>query len=152
MDVKIKLLNEKAKVPTYATDGSGAFDFYLPEDFTMDNFVESKKIPLGIAMEVPKGHVLILALRSSMGSKTSLRLSNSIGIIDSDYRGEICVLFDNIGADVFLLESGDRIAQGFILPVPRAEFKVVDELSDTARGVGGFGSTGGYSGVLAQSI
>lgn len=145
MNVRVKRLNENAKLPTYATDGSACFDLYACEDITIP-VLSTKKVPLGLAFEVPKGHAMLLFPRSSTGLKTPLRMSNSVGVIDSDYRGEVCCLYDNEGANSSYLDhhiyKGDRIAQGMILPVEQVSFLEVDELSETERGNGGFGSTG----------
>lgn len=141
MKIKFKKLRD-VKTPTYGTEGAACFDFYAAHDHLIPNHTGSIKIPLGIAVEVPEGYALFIVPRSSTGLKTNLRQSNSIGVIDSDYRGEIAVIFDNIGYSNHFIDKGDRIAQGYILPVPRVEFEEVDELSETARGAGGFGSTG----------
>lgn len=140
MKVKIKKTHPNGKIPTYATDGSGAFDFYSAEDVVVhENY--AKAINLGVAMEVPDGHVLLLFPRSSIGKNTGLRMPNSVGVIDSDYRGTIHALYDNVWSDYTVL-TGDRIAQGIIVPIPKVEFEEVEELSTTERGEGGFGSTG----------
>ena len=95
MKVKIKKTHPNGKIPTYATDGSGAFDFYSVEDVVVhENY--AKAINLGVAMEVPDGHVLLLFPRSSIGKNTGLRMPNSVGVIDSDYRGTIHALYDNV--------------------------------------------------------
>lgn len=141
MELKFKKLNKNAKTPTYGTTGSACFDFYLPNIKVI--YGCSNKIGLGIAVEVPEGYALLIVPRSSTGLHTTLRQSNSIGIIDSDYRGEICVLLDNLNAfENKWLTQGERIAQGFVVPIPKVEFVEVDELGYTYRGVGGFGSTG----------
>ena len=140
MKVKIKRTHKNGRIPTYATDGSGAFDFYSAEDVVVhENY--AKAINLGVAMEVPDGHVLLLFPRSSIGKNTGLRMPNSVGVIDSDYRGTIHALYDNVWSDHTVL-TGDRIAQGIIVPIPKVEFEEVEELSTTERGEGGFGSTG----------
>lgn len=140
MKVKFMKTHEKGRIPTYATDGSGAFDFYSAEDVVVhENY--AKAINLGVAMEVPDGHVLLLFPRSSVGKNTGLRMPNSVGVIDSDYRGTIHALYDNVWGDHIVL-TGDRIAQGIIVPIPKVEFEEVEELSTTERGKGGFGSTG----------
>lgn len=141
MNIKIKKLRD-VKLPEYGTSGAACFDFYLPEGKCIEFEATSVKIPLGVAVEVPEGYGLFIVPRSSMGLKTDLRQSNSVGVIDSDYRGEISLILDNIGDSAEVISSGDRIAQGFVLPLPKVEFKEVDELSETVRGVGGFGSTG----------
>lgn len=143
--VKIKLLNENTKVPTYGSDGAACFDLYASESVVVPAFMQ-KKIPTGLAFEIPKGYAMLVFPRSSIGSKTPLRMANSVGIIDSDYRGEVFCLYDNDGSNNIYLDyevhEGDRIAQAMILPVEQIQFSVVDKLSETARGEGGFGSTG----------
>lgn len=143
LTLKVKKLSKDARLPKYQTDGSGAFDFYLPEDAFVDSNKSCVKIPLGIAVEVPHGYGLFIIPRSSTGLKTTLRQSNSIGLIDSDYRGEIAVILDNIGTmDGYVLHKGERIAQGYLVKLPHVDIIEVNELSETERGTGGFGSTG----------
>lgn len=141
MKVKIKKTHPNGKIPTYATNGSGAFDFYSAEDDTVFPQFPSA-INLGVAMEIPAGHVMLLFPRSSIGKKTWLRMANSVGVIDSDYRGTIHALYDNIALSRQEIKQGDRIAQGMIIPISKVEFEEVEELSTTERGEGGFGSTG----------
>ena len=141
MKVKIKKTHPNGKIPTYATDGSGAFDFYSAEDVFISE-TEVCAINLGVAMEIPQGHVMLLFPRSSIGKKTWLRMANSVGVIDSDYRGTIHALYDNIALERQEINKGDRIAQGIIIPIPKVEFEEIEELSTTERGEGGFGSTG----------
>lgn len=139
--VKVKRLYDGAKLPKYGSDGAGCFDFYASADNVLCTG-EIAKIPLGIAMEIPKGYVLLIMPRSSIGFKTPLRMANSVGVIDSDYRGEISALYENQDVGDFHITAGDRIAQGCIIPVPTVEFEEVNTLSETKRGIGGFGSTG----------
>lgn len=140
--VKVKRLYDGAKLPTYGSDGAGCFDFYAPADNVLCTG-EIAKIPLGVAIEVPKDHVLLIMPRSSIGFKTPLRMANSVGVIDSDYRGEICALYENQHDLLnYHIRVGERIAQGCIVPVPAVEFEEVNTLSETKRGTGGFGSTG----------
>ena len=140
MKVKIKKTHPNGKIPTYATNGSGAFDFYSAEDVTVLD-TKAQAINLGVAMEIPQGHVLLLFPRSSIGKNTWLRMTNSVGVIDSDYRGTIHALYAcELGG--YMIQAGDRIAQGIIVPIPKVEFEEVEELSTTERGEGGFGSTG----------
>ena len=142
MDVKIKLLTDTARVPTYATDGSAAFDIYADMSISIDSD-DLKIISTGIAVEVPEGHVLMIYSRSGHGFRYGLRLSNCVGVIDSDYRGEIKVAMTVDMADGYIrIEEGDRIAQGIIMPVEKTNFIVADELSETVRGTNGFGSSG----------
>lgn len=144
MKIKFKKIRD-VKPPTYGTEGAACFDFYVPDDIEyklIKSHEAGVKIPLGISVEVPEGYALFIVPRSSMGLKTPLRQSNSVGIIDSDYRGEIAVILDNLSGKSWIVGKGERVAQGYILPVPRVEFEEVDELSETERGTGGFGSTG----------
>lgn len=142
MDVKIKLLTDTARVPTYATDGSAAFDIYADEAEWVQ-YGQYTKISTGISIEVPEGHVLKVYSRSGHGFKNGVRLVNCVGIIDSDYRGEVMVgLACDSNYDSLYINHGDRIAQGIIMPVEKTNFIVADELSQTVRGTNGFGSTG----------
>lgn len=142
MDVKIKLLTDTARVPTYATDGSAAFDIYADMSINIDSD-DLKIISTGIAVEVPEGHVLMIYSRSGHGFRYGLRLSNCVGVIDSDYRGEVKVAMTVDMADGYIrIEEGDRIAQGIIMPIEKTEFEIVDELTETVRGTNGFGSSG----------
>ena len=100
-----------------------------------------KKIPLGVAVEIPKGHMGLLVPRSSM-SKTPLRCANSVGIIDADYRGELSIAYENVSCSDYMIFRGDRIAQLIIVPVAMVDVLEVDDLSRTERGAGGYGSTG----------
>ncbi|MCR8938768.1 deoxyuridine 5'-triphosphate nucleotidohydrolase [Brevibacillus laterosporus] len=185
--VKIKRLHPDAVIPQYATAGSAGFDLVAVEDVAISPG-ETWKVPLGLAFEIPEGFVMLVCMRSGIAYNTELRQPNGIGIIDSDYRGEVAMMFDNIWknepffaydeegraivtdyriedecpsteylrtisgeqvrqwrdypAGTYLIRKGDRVAQGLILPVMQAQFIVADELSETERGVGGFGSTG----------
>jgi dUTP pyrophosphatase len=137
MEVKIKKLYEDAMLPTYATDGSGCFDLY------MYGHKEDGTLLTGLAFEIPQDHVMLVFSRSGHGFKQNVRLANCVGVIDSDYRGEVCVKLvkDNPNFTDFRLIPGDRVAQAMIIPIPKVQFLVVDKLSDTERGSGGFGST-----------
>lgn len=141
MQVNIKLLYYWATMPTYATDGSGCFDISTTTSGTIAPN-DSKVFDTGLAFEIPEGHVMLVFSRSGHGFKHDTRLANCVGIIDSDFRGELKIKLRNDGDTPLTVESGDRIAQGMIIPVPTVRFNPVDELSDTARGAGGFGSTG----------
>lgn len=142
MKARIKLLTDTARVPTYATDGSAAFDIYADMSINIDSD-DLEIISTGIAVEVPDGHVLLIYSRSGHGFRYGLRLSNCTGVIDSDYRGEIRVAMTVDMADGYIrIEQGDRIAQGIIMPIEKTEFEIVDELSETVRGNNGLGSTG----------
>lgn len=135
MKVKIRKLHERAVIPTYATDGSGAFDLTATTK-------QGQVYGTGLSVEVPKGHVLFVYSRSGMGFKEGIRLANCVGVIDSDYRGEIMVKLQSDHIVSTYPSPGDRIAQGIILKVPHIEFEEVEELSETQRGANGFGSSG----------
>lgn len=154
MKVKIKKVHEDAVIPKYAKDGDAGLDLIAVSDILVkENGVGIMKT--GLSVEIPKGYVGYLFPRSSI-SKQGVRLSNSVGVIDSGYRGEIMMQFDptvvNMGIalaypDKSIISSppykkGDKIGQLIIMPYPQIEFEEVQELSDTDRGDGGFGSTG----------
>lgn len=148
--VKIKVL-PGGHMPEKKTDGAAAYDCYAricSQYTTKDELIifqgqTSVKVPLGFAVELPEGYHAEIYLRSSLGAKTPLRVSNSVGIIDSDYRGEVCVILDNITKFLgWKIRNGERIAQMIIVKDPEVELVEVDELSETKRGTGGFGSTG----------
>ena len=139
--MKIKLLSEYAKLPTYATDGSGCFDLYATTTATIQPG-HAETIGTGIAVAVPRKHVLLLFSRSGHGFNHGLRLGNAVGVCDSDFRGEIKVRIHNDSATPYTVGIGERIAQGMILSVFRHQLEQVVSLDDTERGTGGFGSTG----------
>lgn len=133
MKLKFKKLRD-VKTPTYGTEGAACFDFYVPDDIEyklMKGYDTGIKVPLGLEVEVPEGYALFIVPRSSIGVKTPLRQSNSVGIIDSDYRGEIAVILDNLSGKSWIVGAGERVAQGFVLPVPTVKFEEVEELSET---------------------
>lgn len=140
--LKFKKLQADIELPSQGSEFSLGFDLYLPEDIKIAPFEHGVNIPLKIAYEPPVGYGAMLALRSSTGHYTTLRMSNAVGIIDEDYRGEISLLLDNIGEYPVHLTKGERIAQLVLLPLPRVEVVEVQEINDTSRGCGGFGSTG----------
>lgn len=142
MKVKVKRLYDSAILPTYATDGSGCFDIYTMLNGDTD-YNEPHTYSTGLAFEVPEDHVMLIFSRSGHGFKNDVRLSNCVGVIDSDYRGELKVklICDKIGWGLEV-NAGDRIAQGMIIPVAKVSFEEVGELSDTERGTKGFGSSG----------
>ncbi|MGL4297316.1 MAG: dUTP diphosphatase [Aestuariivirga sp.] len=141
MKVNVQKLHPAASLPTYATPGAACFDLRTIEHGRVPAR-GSAKFRTGLAFEVPAGHVLKVYSRSGHGFKNGLRLSNATGIVDSDYRGELMVSITNDSATAFEFEPGDRIAQAMILPFPQVELVEADSLSETARGAGGFGSTG----------
>jgi len=139
--VKIKKLDEKAKIPEYQTDGASGFDLCSIIDYNL-KVGEMKLIPTGLAIELQEGTELQLRPRSGIAKKYKVTLMNSPGTLDSDYRGPIGLMLINYGQVNFNIKVGDRIAQGVLAPVYKAIFNVVDELSETNRGTGGYGSTG----------
>ncbi len=141
--VNIKKLDSRATVPTYGSQFSAGADLYACLDGAAT--VEpgaTLLIHTGIAMEIPEGYVGLVFARSGLACKKGLAPANKVGVIDSDYRGEIMVALHNHGTDPRTVEHGERIAQISLVPYLAADFEVVDELSDTVRGEGGFGSTG----------
>ena len=142
-DVNIKKLNENAVIPTYGTEYAAGADLYACMDETVTiNPGETAFIKTGLAMEVPVGYAGLIYARSGLACKKGLAPANKVGVIDSDYRGEIMVALHNHSNEAVLVESGERIAQLVITPYIVAAFNQVDELEDTVRGEGGFGSTG----------
>ena len=140
MKVRIKKLNENAVIPSYAKDGDAGMDLVATRIISNTTFDVSYGTDL--AMEIPNGFVGLVFPRSSI-RKYDLTLSNSVGVIDSGYRGELQATFKKTnGLDSLAYKVGDRIAQIMIIPHPPIEFEEADELSDTERGEGGFGSTG----------
>lgn len=144
MNVAIKRLRDSAIIPKYATPGSAAADLYadLAEPVTIEPG-EWKVIPTGIAIAPEREDVVALIFsRSGMGAKHGISLANSVGVIDSDYRGEICVSLINHGKSAYTVQPHDRIAQLMFAPIYAAAFTESDSLDETLRGTGGFGSTG----------
>lgn len=139
MKVRIKKLNPLAIIPSYAKDGDAGMDLVATEIISDGQFQIT--YGTGLAMEIPYGFVGLVFPRSSI-RKTGLELSNSVGVIDSGYRGELQATFNKNEGPINKYEIGDRIAQIIILPYPPIEFVEADELSNTERGEGGFGSTG----------
>lgn len=142
MKVKVKKTHPDAIVPQYATEGAACFDLHALEGGEVGACSAGVPIRTGLSFEIPPGHVMRVYSRSGHGFKQGIRLANSVGLIDSDYRGEVMVKLRNDSVLRFDYQPGDRIAQALIEPIDRAEFEVVDELSETERGTGGFGSTG----------
>lgn len=182
--VKIRKLHPDAVTPAYATELAAGFDLVAVEDVIIAPG-ETALVPIGLAFEIPPDFEMQIRPRSGVSYRTKLRVANSPGTIDADYRGEIKVIIDNISQEhanrhpnirdahndyltdvggksfrthgrrfahgTYSIRKGDRIAQGVIAPMVRADFEVVDELSETERGAGGFGSTGTKSvGVTAE--
>ena len=135
-------LEEGAQIPTYAHDTDACADLYALENTVVRAGTYGNKIRTGVKIQLPEGWMAMIFPRSSTGAKTPLRLSNSVGIIDSSYRGELGILFDNFSGHDYEIKAGDRVAQMMVMPSYRFMPQVVESLEDSDRGEGGFGSTG----------
>ena len=141
--VKIKKLNPEAVVPTYGSEFSAGADLYACETGSVTIAPgETKLIHTGLSVEIPCGFAGLIYARSGLATKKGLAPANKVGVIDADYRGEVMVALYNQSAAQQTIEPGERIAQLVITPFLKADFLEADELSDTVRGEGGFGSTG----------
>lgn len=138
--MKVKRVSEYAQLPTRGSKDAAGLDLYCPFHIKVPADSQ-KKIPLGIAVEIPKGYMGLLVPRSRI-SKTPLRCANSVGIIDADYRGELSIAYENISCSDYTIFRGDRIAQLIIVPIAVVDVEEVNSLSETERGIGGYGSTG----------
>lgn len=141
--IRVKKLKENAILPTYGSAEAAGADLYA----CLENAIviqpgETVFVPTGLAMEIPKGYAGLIYARSGLACKRGLAPANKVGVIDSDYRGEFIVVLHNHGATVQEIAHGERIAQLVITPVLTPDFTEVDDLSDTSRATGGFGSTG----------
>ncbi len=141
--IAVKKLDERAVLPTYGSEYAAGADLYAVTDgevvFAPN---ETKLIKTGLAMEIPEGYAGLIYARSGLASKRGLAPANKVGVVDSDYRGEVMVALHNHSASEQKIACGERIAQLVVAPFLKAEYLEADELSDTVRGVGGFGSTG----------
>lgn len=148
MNLGVKLIHPGAKLPTYATSGSACFDLYAVSDIPRELYQgTSVTVPTGLIFDIPEGYVLMIYSRSGHGFKHDVRLANCVGIIDSDFRGELMVKLtrdESPGSwlNQFSIEQGDRVAQAMLMPVDRPALMEVDEVEATVRSMGGFGSTG----------
>lgn len=141
--ITVKKLKENAIIPTYGSAEAAGADLYAClDDAVVIQPGESVFVPTGLSMEIPKGYAGLIYARSGMACKRDLAPANKVGVIDSDYRGEFIVVLHNHGKNPQTVEHGERIAQLVITPVFTPVFLEVDNLSDTQRAGGGFGSTG----------
>lgn len=139
----IKILNDLAKVPSYGSEDAAGADLYAATSYNIEiQPHETVKIGTGIAIAVPRGYFGAIFARSGIATKQGLRPANCVGVVDSDYRGEIIVALHNDTDESQIVPAGSRIAQLAIMPVMRTDFNIVNELDETIRGNGGFGSTG----------
>lgn len=146
MNIKVKKLHPDAVIPKYHSDGAACFDLHAIDcDRHTTIYPGLPRIfRTGLAFEIPHGHVMLVFSRSGHGFKSGVRLANCVGVIDSDYRGEVQVKLarDHSSAPNFGVMPGDRIAQALVMPAQRVDIVEVDELGETERGECGFGSTG----------
>ena len=141
--IRVKKLNANAILPTYGSAGAAGADLYACLDAPVTIAPgQTAWIPTGLALEVPEGYAGLVYARSSLGVKRGLAPANKVGVIDSDYRGEVRVVLLNHGQETQIIAHGERVAQFLITPVLTPVYEEVEELTDTNRGVGGFGSTG----------
>ncbi len=141
--IAVKRLQENAILPVYGSEFAAGADLYaLPDGDVVILPGETKLIRTGLAMEIPVGYAGLIYARSGLATKRGLAPANKVGVIDADYRGEIMVALYNQSDAAQTVAAGERIAQLVVTPFLKADFEAADELSDTARGVGGFGSTG----------
>ena len=143
IEILIKRLSEEVSLPKYETSGSSGMDLAanIDDKITIDPG-KTVIIPTGLSLSIPKGFEVQIRPRSGLAAKQKITVLNTPGTIDADYRGEIKVILINLGKDSFIVERGLRIAQMVVCPVVQAQLKEVDDLSETERGKGGFGSTG----------
>ena len=142
MDLKILKLNDNATIPSYGSKSAAGADLYSCEGELVFAPNETKLVHTGIAMEIPEGYVGLIYARSGIATKRGLAPANKVGVIDSDYRGEIMVALHNHSGAEAKIEAGERVAQIVITPYLTVNFVETNELDDTERGIGGFGSTG----------
>ena len=141
--VSVKKLDPRAKVPTYGSaDAAGADLYALTDGPVTIGPGETVLIHTGLAFAIPRGYVGLVYARSGLATKQGLAPANKVGVIDADYRGELMVSLHNHGGEALTVNDGDRIAQMVITPYLTARFELADDLDDTVRGAGGFGSTG----------
>ena len=143
MDVRFKKVNDLAKIPTRGSKFSAGYDLYAATDEDIQIPPHSTvKIGTGLAMELPVGWFGAIFARSGIATKRGLRPANCVGVVDADFRNEVLVALHNDTSETMTVQAGERIAQLVILPYQDIDFKEVNELHDTDRGMGGFGSTG----------
>ena len=142
--MKVKKFFDTAIIPTKGSSGAAGYDLYanIADGAETINPYETKKISTGLGMEIPHGYAGLIFARSGLATKRGLRPANCVGVVDSDYRGDVGVILVNHGLEQFCVMQGDRIAQMVINKVEQVDFVQVAELDETSRGAGGFGSTG----------
>ena len=141
--ILIKKLSSEVLIPKYETAGSSGMDLaaYIQKDVII-NPGDKALVPTGLSLSVPQGYEVQIRPRSGLAAKSGITVLNTPGTIDSDYRGEIKIILINLSKDKFIIKNGERIAQMVVCPIEQVTVKEVSELTDTGRGMGGFGSTG----------
>ena len=143
MNIRYKKLNDLAKVPTRGSEYAAGYDLYAATDKEISLFPHTTQlIGTGLAFELPDGYFGAVYARSGLASKKGLRPANCVGVVDSDYRGEVMVALHNDSDHIMTIDAGERIAQLVLMPYVNMTFEQVEELNTTDRGEGGFGSTG----------
>ena len=143
MNIKYKVLNELAKVPTRGSEYAAGYDLYAATDEPMNILAHTTQlVKTGLAFELPDGYFGAIFARSGLASKKGLRPANCVGVVDSDYRGEVMVALHNDTDSDVAIDANERIAQLVLIPYVNMTFEEVEELDATTRGEGGFGSTG----------
>ena len=143
MEVKVKKLRPNAILPTYETEHAAAMDIYACLDAPMTlQPLGRVMVPTGLAFEIPEGYEMQIRARSGLSIKHGITMVNGVGTIDADYRGELNVLVINLGQEAFMIEPEMRIAQMLVTKYDKVSWQLTEDLSETARGAGGFGSTG----------
>lgn len=141
--IRVKKLDERAVLPTYGSEYAAGADLYAVTDGELTfEPGETKLVHTGLAMEIPEGYAGLIYARSGLASKRGLAPANKVGVVDADYRGEIMVALHNHGTIAQTIASGERIAQLVVAPFLKANYEQAEELNETVRGAGGFGSTG----------
>lgn len=135
------LLNEKAVIPSYGSGGASGLDL-SSTDFITVLPGQTVKVQTGVVFIIPEGYEIQVRPRSGMSLKTKMRIVNTPGTVDQDYRGECCVLMENTGNEPYKINRGDRVAQAVLCPIVRPQLIMINELPQTSRGSSGFGSTG----------
>lgn len=141
MRIPLKRLDPDLPVPAHAHPGDGGVDLYAREPATLHPG-ERAIVPTGVAVAIPEGFAALVTPRSGLAARSGLGVVNSPGLVDSGYRGEIKAILVNLGSETIQIERGERIAQMVVVPVATQEYEIVDELPESSRGAGGFGSTG----------
>ena len=142
MKIRIKKLNENATLPTYGSEFAAGADLYNLDTPVTVNPHETVLVHTGLSVEIPEGYAGLIYARSGLASKRGLAPANKVGVVDADYRGEVMVALHNHSEIPATVEAHERVAQLVVTPFLKVEYELADELSDTVRGEGGFGSTG----------